>query len=477
MTERRIGWFAREVLGRPLYWYQEEVGDAILESVLSGAGRTFTVMFARQMGKNQLSAVLEAYLLFCMDEGSIVKAAPTYKPQVVNSRQRLLSLLEAPLTAPRLWKSYGYIVGLAPAPEAGQSGPRVLFFSAGRESHIVGATASLLLEVDEAQDVAPEKFDIELKPMASTTNATTVLYGTAWTDDTLLARMRAHNLELERQDGIKRHFEYDWTTLAAINPRYRAFVEGEIARLGADHLSIRTQYLLQPLDNNGRFLGEVQLQQLQGSHCWQAEPDEQALYIAGLDIGGEAREAESHDSTVLTIARVSWNEFDLPCLHIVHHCCWNGMTHLAQYAALSHLIERWNIRRLVVDRTGLGEGLASLLCERFGGERVQPFQFTRQSKSRLAYHLLSLIQAGRCTLYRPEGAPAPLYTECWKQLTLTRCASAGEGLLSFSVDPSEGHDDMVMSLALCAEALKSMLPAAERSLIVRPRPRYLDGPL
>jgi hypothetical protein len=49
----------------------------------------------------------------------------------------------------------------------------------------------MLLEIDEAQDVAIEKYDRDLRPMASPTNATTVLYGTAWSDDTLLAIERA----------------------------------------------------------------------------------------------------------------------------------------------------------------------------------------------------------------------------------------------------------------------------------------------
>jgi hypothetical protein len=69
-----------------------------------------------------------------------------------------------------------------------------MFFSADPESNVVGATASLLLEIDEAQDVSPDTFDKDFRPMAATTNATTVMYGTAWSDDTLLARQRAANL-------------------------------------------------------------------------------------------------------------------------------------------------------------------------------------------------------------------------------------------------------------------------------------------
>lgn len=77
MNHLCIGSFSEHILGRPLYSYQIEAGNAILDSVLSGAGRSITVMQARQTGKNQLSAVVEAYLLTCMESGTIIKAAPT----------------------------------------------------------------------------------------------------------------------------------------------------------------------------------------------------------------------------------------------------------------------------------------------------------------------------------------------------------------------------------------------------------------
>lgn len=34
-----IGWFARHILGKPLYPYQEQVGNAILSSIREGRGR------------------------------------------------------------------------------------------------------------------------------------------------------------------------------------------------------------------------------------------------------------------------------------------------------------------------------------------------------------------------------------------------------------------------------------------------------
>src|SRR5579883_1812773 len=125
--------FARNVLGRPLYPYQAEIASAILDSIRGGHGRIFTVMMARQSGKNQLSAVLEAYLLATQSEGTIIKAAPTFNPQIINSRERLRMLLNSCKLQERVWSNRSTI-GLAPSADSTQVrrrlGARVAFYSA-----------------------------------------------------------------------------------------------------------------------------------------------------------------------------------------------------------------------------------------------------------------------------------------------------------------------------------------------------------
>src|SRR3989337_1312076 len=71
--------------------YQCAPGRAIVESALGGRGLTFTVVMARQAGKNELSAHVELFLLAKNAKRSLdgVKCAPTFDPQARISLRRL----------------------------------------------------------------------------------------------------------------------------------------------------------------------------------------------------------------------------------------------------------------------------------------------------------------------------------------------------------------------------------------------------
>lgn len=484
--------FAKNVLGQPLYPYQLEIAAAILDSVRGEQGRIFTVMMARQTGKNQLSAVLEAYLLATQPAGMVIKAMPSFAGQSRNSRGRLLKLLYDSELRDRVWSNRTQ-VGLAPSDEPAQVhrhlGPCVAFYSAAPTCNVVGATADLLLEIDEAQDVQIEKFNRDFRPMAAPKNSTTVLYGTAWSDTTLLAHQRAANLANEERTGVCSHFEHDWQVLAAINPAYRTYVEREIERLGKEHVSIQTQYCLHSIDGAGYLFNALQKTLLQGKHAWAEEPDDEHWYIASMDIAGEERldpgqsltastrsatGRKRRDSTVITLGRVHYDELHLPCIEVVRQEWWTGMSHNDQYAATVALVERWNVRVLVVDATGLGAGLASLLANRLGRERVRQFTFTRVGKSHLAYQMLALINRGCLKLYAPAGAPAQLSAECWQQLRRARYRLPAPEIIDIYVDPSDGHDDFLISLALLTEAVNDLTRPITSSAWLQPRRLYRD---
>jgi hypothetical protein len=436
--------------------YQVEAGRAIARSVFQRRGDGISVMMARQAGKNELSAQLELLLLTTHMTRSVdsIKCAPTFRPQARISLRRLWSRLAEAGLAPFCTREEGHIVRVGQA--------RQVFLSAEPQSNVVGHTAQLLLEVDEAQEVDKEKFDKEFRPMAATANATTVYYGTPWDDSSLLEEARERHLELERRDGVRRHFQYDWQAVAECNPAYGRYVENERLRLGDTHPLFLTQYCLKPIAGGGRLFSPSQRAQLQGEHGRRSAPTEGETYVAGLDLGGEAAEGQgghAHDATVLTIGRLVFPPSDAlipePRIEVVEHCAFRGEAHDALHARLVDLLGRvWRVRRVAVDATGLGEAIARFLATALRSEAVMPVRFSAESKSRLGYRLLAAVNGGRLRMYAQDGSSE--YRDFWREMERARAAYRPNRLMSFYVEPSQGHDDYLMSLALLVEAASAL---------------------
>ena len=473
---RDLDSFSRYALRMPLRPYQREAGMAVVDSVRSGKGLTFVVMMARQSGKNELSAHLETYLLalYQRQGGTIVKCAPTMRPQLLTSRQRLEGHLEKWLTAGRWRPVDGQRVSLGRA--------SVLFLSAHPAANVVGATASLLLEVDEAQDVDVEKYLKDFRPMAATSNATTVLYGTAWAEDSLLEQQRRQCLADEARDGVRRCFSIGWEEVARYNEAYRRFVAAERARLGEEHPLFRTQYQLQSLAGEGRFLSAQQVAQLAGGHTRLRRGREGVTYVAGVDIAGEDEETTdaavralhpSRDSTVITVAALDHSWCDAvrrePALLVVEHYYWTGRRHAEQYAGMLDVLRTvFPIAHLAIDASGVGAAPASFLATALGRRRVTPVVFTAPTKSHLAYSLLAAVNAGRLKVYREDGSEES--REFWRQCAAARYEVRGNQLMNFYVSPAEGHDDFLISLALCVEAAAQV---KRTTALGKPGPRSL----
>ena len=458
--------------------YQQEVAAAVLESVQKREGQTLSVEIARQGGKNELSAMLELTLLtmYLGRGGTLIKASPTFKPQTVISMQRLKERLDDYGFA-GIWRSeMGYIVSLGAA--------RAVFLSADGSSNVVGHTADILLEMDEAQDIEKEKYTKEFRPMGAATNCTNVLYGTTWDDTTLLEEVKQTNLELERKDGLRRHFRYDWQEVARYNPDYREYVLKERERLGENHPLFRTQYALLPVQGGGRLLGPLQLAQLRGRHPRSHQPRSGGFYIAGIDLAGEETSDRlaghpGRDATAIAIAEVSAQRDDTsgdggghslpnttgvwglaPSLNVVELYTWTGRKHHELYPQMVDILKNvWSCRRIVVDATGMGEPVTSFLAKALGS-KVRPFKFSQQSKSELGFNLLAAINSGRLKLFEGDGSAE--YGEAMRQLEKARAEYRPNQTMNFYVDAAEGHDDLLMSLALVVEAAKDYAPKVAR---------------
>jgi hypothetical protein len=294
-----------------------------------------------------------------------------------------------------------------------------------------------------------------------------VHYGTAWDDSTLLEEVKQCNLELERKDGIKRHFRFDWQEVAKYNPDYLKYIEAERTRLGENHPLFRTQYCLLPVSGGGGFLDAQQKAQLQGKHPRIHQPQKDKVYIAGIDIAGEASGDEllkslkpMQDSTVVTIGELDYSAIDdiqkQPQINIVEHYSWTGKKHTVLYPQLVDILGKlWNCRRVVIDATGIGLTVSSFLKKALG-TRVIPFTFTSGSKSELGFNLLAAVNSGRVKMHAGDGSRE--YIEFWQQMEKAKSCYHPNRTINFFVEPSQGHDDFLMSLALLVEAGKDYIP-------------------
>ena len=396
---------------------------------------------------------------------NLVKCSPTFKPQTIISMVRLKDRLNDAGFGGIWVTELGYVIRLGNA--------RAMFLSADESANVVGNTAHLLLEIDESQDVSKEKYTKEFKPMGATTNVTTVHYGTTWDDSTLLEEVKQTNLELERRDGIKRHFRYDWQDIAQYNPDYLAYVEAERDRLGETHPLFLTQYRLLPIHGGGGYLSPQQQAQLNGEHPRRHHPEPGKAYVAGIDLAGEAETEEGaylralkprQDSTVVTIGELDFSTGDSvhtqPRICVVDHYWWTGKKHTELYPQLVDILKNvWHCRKVAVDATGVGQPVSSFLRQSLGS-RISPFTFTAQSKSELGFALLATINSGRLKMYSGDGSAE--YQEFWLEMEKARSQYRPSQTMNFYVDPAQGHDDFLMSLALLVEAANQYSPRGAR---------------
>ena len=403
--------------GIRLRGYQRLAAQAVLDSIRNHRGLSIVIVFARQSGKDELAANLKAYLLarFAHRDASIVEVNPTYKPQTLNAISRLEDRLDGNLITRMHWRKrrdFTRLLGRA----------RVTFLSGEATANIVGATASLLLIVNEAQDIRPAVYDKKLAPMAASTNATRLFMGTSWTSRTLLARELRSARVAEERDGLRRLFIYDADQIRKVLPAYGTYVDGEIARLGRQHPLVKTQYFCEEIDAQSGMFNAARLAlmavdrpgnnnppilrtQIENRQSSVANPHAFLIDVAGQDeaaMGSPAGDSAAlqnpgRDSTALSIVEIdlsSLRTLQAPTYRLVQRFSWIGQNHLSVFGNLTALSEHWNPQHFVIDATGVGEGLWAMLDKAFP-TRVIPIKFTQQQKSEIGWRFLAIIETGR----------------------------------------------------------------------------------
>jgi hypothetical protein len=558
--------------------YQVQIAHAIKDSIIHNLGLTFVIILPRQSGKNELQAHLFAWLMYRYAHagGRIVSVSPTFKPQTQLCMDRVKTSLNACVGSRGLWKSskgYSFTLGNA----------QLQFFSGEPRANVLGATADLLLSVDEAQSVSVAKFDKDFDPMTASTNATRIFWGTAWTSDTLLERERRLALQAQQKDGIRRLFFYTADDVRSILPSYAAHMERILAAHGRNHPLVRSQYYCETVDAQSGMFNPARMalitasspppsglvpEKVEGPGVREAaapgfgasfpspnpadlgrslprvccgvpagrvgllptsptpalafplsgatvgsavgeplspvpsplsncvlpigegpgeapqsgvRPCSFLLDVAGMD---ESRLNPLHssdfglgnpgrDSTALTIVQIDLSSLatlQRPTYHVVARHSWVGENHLSVFGKIKALAETWRPQHIVIDATGVGEGLWAMLDRAFPA-RVIPVKFTQQEKSEIGWRFISIIETGRFRDHVHTDEVRLQYSRCVSEILPGPLKTLRWGVPDGARGPDGEliHDDFIL-----ADALVSKLDTLEwylsfPSVLIQPR--------
>lgn len=432
---------------------------------------------ARQSGKNQSNAYLESRFLSLYStyerELEIVKAAPTWKPQALISKERLQRVMNTPLFTellkPRWSEGYQCHIGRA----------SLKLVSADPKAHNVGLSATLMLSADEAQDIDPERWAVNFSPMTLDTGAPCVMSGTSWRTDSLLEQQRELASDMQKKLGFRLLYVFPWDRIAEEHPRYGQQVQQEIDRYGEDHILIQTQFCCRPIDSAGMLLNSTDLALLAGDHERQVGPRDGRVYVAGVDFAAMREQDDeellrnpqarkSRDSTVVTIGELVYRidretGRKLPIIRVVDQLWVEGLDPQAATDTIyRYIFETWRCSRCVLDANGVGSMPSEIIRMRRPAA-CTALHLSATIKSRLGYDLQGAIKTDRLKMYRDDGSAE--WRESRFQLRQCRRLEVRESLVMrwgaprVKIDGKDVHDDFALSLAYCLEAAQEHLAA------------------
>ena len=325
--------------------------------------------------------------------------------------------------------------------------------------------------------------------MTASTNATRLFWGTAWTADTLLERERRMALQAQQKDGIQRLFYFTADDVRAIVPSYALHMQRILAAHGRNHPLVRSQYFGETIDAQSGMFNPARLALIisplsksegfgegqgwgssstspawtnpKSTHCM--PPTSASATPAATPLPSPSSKSTSPLSQTL----------GHPTYHVVARHSWVGENHLAVFGKLKALAETWHPQHIVMDATGVGEGLWALL-ERAFPARVIPVKFTQLEKSEIGWRFLSIIETGRFRDHAHTDQVHLQYSHCICEILPGPQKTLRWGVPDGTRGPDGEliHDDFIL-----ADALTAKLDQLEWHLSLAPGIVYARDPL
>ncbi|MBK9053335.1 MAG: hypothetical protein IPL78_21275 [Chloroflexi bacterium] len=482
----QIQLFSHHILKFPLYPYQLEPLKAVIHSILHKQGLEILLIFPRQSGKNEAIAHLITYLLniYQRKGGQIVYGA--IGDGIGRGITRLEERLDNQWNIGRWKKKIRPIrryLGKAAA----------VFLSSDPTAYARGETAHIALIVDELQDQDAAHIESVFTPMRAANNATAVYLGTVRLSTDALGQKRKELERLTAQDGIQRVYIVPTEAVTAQNLAYGAFLRAQVDKYGRNHPIIASEYFLEELDGTSGLFPPARRALMQGTHPRQTRPQPHQPIIITIDVGGQDEATtdpiaqlnnpgrDYTTATAFTFHRP--NNQTLPTYTALD--VWNdqGGRHFESVPGKESVASRllawvkmWGACHVIIDGTGVGEGMASFFAAALGQKHVTIFKFTGSSKPQLGSTFLSIIETGRFKYWLDE---APYSDAWWFFVQAAACTydlapgAQFDRALRWSVPNNHKtntptgdvptHDDRLISSALIAAADELIVSGAINS--------------
>jgi len=474
--------FSELISGKTLYSYQIKFAKRIIMSVLQNDGSTVTGLFSRQSGKTEVVAQVVlacAILLPALANQPIFRSDPRFNRYWTDNlgnkkysglKDGMLIGIYAPVddqakiafnriremltkeSAKAILKDRDFLLefdtfnGRCITMRNTQYSSFIGSFSASEGTNIEGKTYHLVI-IDECQDIGDYKLDKSIVPFLAYNNGSMVQIGTPGLHKAAFYRNINTNKKLEREEGLRNHFEYDYLFVQRQNPQYKKFVAQEILKLGGiDNDEFRMNFMLKWMLDRGMFISDDQLRAC--GKDYDLDQLGTGWVVAGVDW------AKKIDSTVITILDVDKNIKDPLGRSMKRIISWgefHGIGYQSQINDIKQMLYKYNVQFCVSDETGVGNMPTEILKELAPPNCiVHPVNFSkRQLMTDIWMNLSTEFLGGRLFYPSSKSAQKDIRYKHFQEQFLDLEKDTSKGYLTcHAPEGKHYHDDYCDSLAL-----------------------------
>lgn len=460
----------------PFYEYQREFARAIITDILDSRGNTLTGLFSRQSGKSETMANTAASMMVLLPQlANAMRDKISYQwPQLRKFRRGLFVgiftpsdnqsittfkrakgkliakdakiFFEDPDFSPAGYEKLAFVQNNNAYMEL-NSGSSLQMMSANKQANIESKSYHLIL-LDESQDLDEFVVNKSIMPMAAAYNGTSCATGTPGTTKGFFYNTIQFNRTEQLRPGMQQlHFQYDYKTCQKYNSDYKLYVDKQRRKIGEDSDEFRMAFKIEWLLERGMAMSQDLFDELTIKSRNITTSLHGEDLVAGLDFG------KSSDSTVLTIGRLRPDEIDESGRCPVDVIYWwekMGDDYEQIFKELKAELERFSVRTLAADSTGVGEPLVDRLTMELPSVLVIPFRFTAQAKDFLYKNFLLMLQEKKCTWPGDSRVRKRRYFQLFETQMMNLRKEYKNGYLRCLApeDQKNAHDDFPDSLAL-----------------------------